>query len=135
MANELSRLVRESGIDLAQGRLRPHALGEVLALVNLGTISNKGGRELLEHLFREGGEPAELVERLGLAQISGEEALQEEVLAVLREHPQAVDEFRSGKDKALNVLVGQLMKRTRGRANPQVARRLLAQAAVEGEEG
>ena len=103
--------------------------------MNRGTISNKGGRELLEHLFREGGEPAELVQRLGLAQISGEEALQDEVLAVLREHPQAVEEFRSGKDKALNVLVGQLMKRTRGRANPQVARRLLTQAALRGEEG
>ena len=56
-------------------------------------------------------------------------------MAVLQDHPQAVEEFRLGKDKALNVLVGQLMKRTRGRANPQVARRLLAQAALQGEEG
>ncbi|MGI5842967.1 MAG: Asp-tRNA(Asn)/Glu-tRNA(Gln) amidotransferase subunit GatB [Candidatus Xenobium sp.] len=135
MANELSRLARESGIDLAQGRLRPQALAEVLTLVDQGTISNKGARILLEHLFREGGEPAELVERLGLAQISGEDALREEVMAVLQDHPQAVEEFRLGKDKALNVLVGQLMKRTRGRANPQVARRLLAQAALQGEEG
>ncbi len=135
MANEIPRLIRESGIGLSQGRLLPQALAEVLVLVEEGTLSNKGGRELLEHLFHQGGQPGELVERLGLTQISGEEALQEEVLAVLREHPQAAEEYRSGKDKALNVLVGQLMKRTRGRANPQVARRLLAQAVARDKGG
>ena len=133
MANELSRLSRETATPLGSSHLRPGHLAEVLGLVARGTISNKGARELVERLFCQGGDPAELVERMGLAQISSEEALRAEVRAVLDDHPVAVEEYRAGKEKALNVLVGQLMKRTGGRANPQLARRLLVEAA--GSEG
>lgn len=135
MANELSRLSRETGVPLAESRLGPEQLAEILRLIGEGAISNKGGRELVERLFREGGDPRELVARLGLAQISDETALLDEVRAVLEGNPVAVEEYRAGKDKALNVLVGQLMKRTGGRANPQVARRLLVEAADLGPRG
>ncbi len=135
MSNEVSRLMRETGTPLPQSHLRPQALAQVLALVERGVISNKGARELVERLFMQGGDPEELLERLALAQISGEEALLDHVRAVLQANPQAVEEYRSGKDKALNVLVGQLMKRTGGRANPQVARRLLQEAAGPANEG
>jgi len=135
MSNEVSRLVRETGTPLPQSHLRPEALARILTLVQRGVVSNKGARELVDRLFRQGGDPEELLERLGLAQISGEGDLAEHVRAVLQANPQAVEEYRSGKDKALNVLVGQLMKRTAGRANPQVARSLLRQAADSTGQG
>lgn len=135
MSNEVSRLVRETGIPVSQSHLSPEALARALNLVDRGVISNKGARELVERLFRQGGDPEELLDRLGLAQISGEEALADHVRAVLQANPQAVEEYRSGKGKALNVLVGQLMKRTAGRANPLVARSLLHKAAGSTEEG
>lgn len=133
LANDISRLQNETGQALGASLLRPEQLAHVVRLIGVGTISNKGARSLVEHLFRQGGDPEALVGQLGLAQISSEEDLKAEVRAVVDANPTAVEEYRAGKDKALNVLVGQLMKRTQGRANPQVARRLLVEALGPAE--
>ncbi len=126
--NEVARLAGEAGHGVEMSSLTPVALAEVIALVAGGTVSNRGGRTLVEHLFKQGGVPAALVQELGLAQVSDREGLLVEVRFVIDEHPTAVDEYRAGKEKALNMLVGQVMKRTRGKANPELVKQLLFEA-------
>lgn len=125
MANEVSRLVNDTGIPLQESLLTPENLAGTLALVEQGKVSAKAGQKVVEHLFREGGDPAQLVQSLGLAQISGEDELLPVLKQVVADNPVPVQEYRSGKAKAFNVLVGQTMKRTQGRANPQEVNRLL----------
>lgn len=126
--NEVARLAGEAGHGVEESSLTPATLAEVIALVSGGTVSNRGGRTLVEHLFKQGGAPATLVQELGLAQVSDREGLMVEVRAVIDEQATAVSEYRSGKEKALNSLVGQVMKRTRGKANPELVKQLLLEA-------
>ncbi|MCE7872336.1 Asp-tRNA(Asn)/Glu-tRNA(Gln) amidotransferase subunit GatB [bacterium CPR1] len=126
--NEVARLAGEAGHGVEESKLTPTALAEVIAQVSGGTVSNRGGRTMVEHLFKQGGDPAALVRELGLAQVSDRDGLLVEVRAVIDEQPTAVSEYRSGKEKALNSLVGQVMKRTRGKANPELVKQLLLEA-------
>ncbi|MBI3928724.1 MAG: Asp-tRNA(Asn)/Glu-tRNA(Gln) amidotransferase subunit GatB [Armatimonadetes bacterium] len=125
IANEISRLCRDRSVELSQSQLTPERLAGLLQLIAAGKLSNRGGREVVEKLFEEGGDAAQWMERLGLAQMSGGDELLAVIRAVLDENPRPVQEYREGVQKALNVLIGQAMKRTKGRANPAEVRRLL----------
>jgi glutaminyl-tRNA synthetase len=100
------------------------ALGDLVKLLESGTISSSGGREVLAVLLREGGSPAEIVERLGLRQISDPEALRPLVEQVLTTHPDKVREYRGGKAGLMGFFIGQVMRRSGGKANPEIARTL-----------
>lgn len=126
--NEVARLSSEAGFGVEDSKLTPQGLAAVIKLVAAGTVSNRGGRTLVEHLFGQGGQPDQLVEQLGLAQSSDRDALMSEVRAVLQEQTRAAEEYRAGNAKALNSLVGQVMKRTRGKANPELVKQLLTEA-------
>ncbi len=76
-------------------------------------------------MFTSGGTPEEIVEKKGLAQISSEDALLEMVKKVIEENPKSVSDYRNGKTKAMGYLVGQVMKASRGRANPAMVNELL----------
>jgi glutaminyl-tRNA synthetase len=100
-------------------------LGELAVLVENGTISTAAAREVLAEMADGGGPPAEIVERRGLRQISDEAALAPEVDAVLAELAAKAEEYRGGKTGLMGLFVGQVMRRTGGRANPELVRRLL----------
>jgi aspartyl-tRNA(Asn)/glutamyl-tRNA(Gln) amidotransferase subunit B len=122
LANDLARL------PLLEGRLVPAALAEVIALVAGGKINRPSARQVVEKLFHEGGSAATWVEQLGLAQIGGGDELRAMAREVVAANPTAVAEYRSGKEKALNALVGQVMKKTQGRANAAEVMRLIKEA-------
>ncbi len=119
------RALNERGLGAAETKLRPQALAELIALVESGRVSGPAAREVFHHLLETGERPAEVVERLALAQISDEARLEAVVAEVIGQHPDAADNYRQGKEKALTFLVGQVMRKTRGRANPQLAQDLL----------
>jgi aspartyl-tRNA(Asn)/glutamyl-tRNA(Gln) amidotransferase subunit B len=125
--SELFRLQKggsdEAGEQL--GGLSAQRFVDLVRLVDQGIISVAAGRQVLEVVYRSGGEPAAIVEELGLAQVSDSSALDRMVEEVLATQPQAVVDFRAGKAGAVNFLAGQVMKASRGRANPNVVRELI----------
>jgi len=103
----------------------PESLVSCIALVQRGTISQGVGKEVLAEMLDTGREAAQIVEARGLRQISDKDALLEAVQGVIAENPGPADDYRGGKEAALNFLMGQVMRATRGQANAGLVRQLL----------
>jgi aspartyl-tRNA(Asn)/glutamyl-tRNA(Gln) amidotransferase subunit B len=122
---ELQRGLREHERVMADNPVTPERLGELIDLVQGGTISATAAKDVLAELFTSEASPTAIVERKGLAQISDTTALEAVVAKVAAANPDLVDKYRSGKTGVLGALVGQVMRETRGRANPKLASELL----------
>jgi aspartyl-tRNA(Asn)/glutamyl-tRNA(Gln) amidotransferase subunit B len=122
---EVFRLLKEHEVGLEQVPFRPEHLVEVLQMVDEGVLSAALGKEVLEASFTSGALPRRIVEERGLAMISEEETLRQAVREAIAGNPKAVADYRAGKTAALGFLMGQVMKLTRGKANPDVVRSLL----------
>jgi aspartyl-tRNA(Asn)/glutamyl-tRNA(Gln) amidotransferase subunit B len=123
--NELAAALHRAGIELARAPVGSERLAQLLELVADGTISGRAAKEVFEAMWNEGADAAAVVEARGLRQISDAAALEricEEAILAL---PKQVEDYRSGKERALNALVGQVMKRTGGKANPQQVAEIL----------
>jgi aspartyl-tRNA(Asn)/glutamyl-tRNA(Gln) amidotransferase subunit B len=125
---ELQRGLHEFGRTMADNPVGPERLGELLDLVTAGTISATAAKDVLTELFTSEAAPSTVVGRKGLAQISDASALQAVVERVVAGNPDLVAKYRGGKQGVLGALVGQVMRETRGRANPQLVSDLLRQA-------
>jgi aspartyl-tRNA(Asn)/glutamyl-tRNA(Gln) amidotransferase subunit B len=108
--------------------ITPAALVDLVRLVGDGVISLSMAKEVFAEMFSSGKAASQVVSDRGLSQISDTGALQAIAADVMRTNPQAVADYRAGKGAALGFLVGQMMKASRGRANPALASRLLEQA-------
>ena len=130
IGNDVLRTLKESGQSLAEFRvlLPPDRFAALLKLAAGGTLSSKLARDLFAVLLKEPGDPAELAKQHGLVQESDAGALLAVAEAVLDANPSVTADFLGGKDKALTFLVGQLMKETKGRANPALAQQVLREA-------
>lgn len=111
--------------ELHELAITPEGLAKMIKLIEDGTISSKIAKRVFAHLVENGGDPEEFVKKEGLAQISDEGQLREIVLEVLAENEQSVTDYKEGKDRALGYLVGQVMKATKGQANPPLVNKLL----------
>ncbi len=109
----------------------PSYLVELLNLVDEGTITGKMAKEVLEKSFNSGTNPRQVVEEEGMKQISNEDELAEIVSRVMADNPSSVNDYREGKKKAMGFLVGQVMKATSGKANPQVVNEILKKKLEE----
>ncbi|MDP4147089.1 MAG: Asp-tRNA(Asn)/Glu-tRNA(Gln) amidotransferase GatCAB subunit B, partial [Bacillota bacterium] len=98
---------------------------ELAKLVAEGKISNTAAKEVFEEVFNTGKSPEAVVEEKGLSQISDTGALEEAVVSVLEANPQSVEDYKGGKLQAIGFLVGQVMKATKGKANPKMVKDLL----------
>ena len=125
---EVLRYLREQKTDIAGTRLTPEGLAELLALVEKGTISLNVAKGIFPELAASGKPATKIVEEKGLAQVSDESALQQVVEEVLQKNPKEVEKFLGGKEQIIGFFVGQVMRATRGRANPKVVNQLLRQA-------
>jgi aspartyl-tRNA(Asn)/glutamyl-tRNA(Gln) amidotransferase subunit B len=131
ITGELFRLMKEAEQEIGAVPVSPQALVELIGLVRDGTINLNMGKEVLEEMFSSGHSGRQIVEERGLVQISDAAALERIVAQVLEENPKQVGRYLDGKVQLLGWLMGQVMKATRGKANPQVVRELL-QAQLEG---
>ena len=131
LTGEFLRLLKEGDVEAGETKVEPKALAELIALVEGGTLSASAAKQVFGKLFEAGGSPAEIVKELGLAQISDQDELAGVVDEVIGEHSDAVESFRTGKESALKFLVGQVMRKTRGRANPQLVNELLRKRIAE----
>jgi aspartyl-tRNA(Asn)/glutamyl-tRNA(Gln) amidotransferase subunit B len=125
MLNEILRLLRERGLTAAELPLPAGHLAQTLELVDQGTITLATGKALLERSLETGRPPQELVAAEGLAQIRGAEALENLCLEAIRAHPDQARQYRAGKTTLLQWFVGQVMRASEGKANPQETARLL----------
>jgi len=122
---EVSRLLNEKGIEIEESNLSPDDLAALLTLVRDGTISNNVGKDVFAEMFETGKPPGEIVKAKGLEQISDDSALEAVIDEVIASNPGPAADFAGGTDKAVGFLVGQVMKATRGKANPQRVNQLL----------
>jgi len=100
--------------------VEPRRLAELIALVSTGGISNSAGREVFKEMVKSGDPPARVVERLGLTQVSGEKELEQWVADVIAANPDEVARYKAGKTQLLGFFVGQVMKKSGGKANPKL---------------
>ncbi len=122
---EVLRVLGERGSSIRDLPLTPDALAELIEMVQRGVINMPAAKSVLAELMEHGGRPAEIIERRGLVQISDRGALEPVVEEVLRDHPGPAADYRNGKAAALQFLIGQVMKRTRGKANPKLVAEVL----------
>ena len=125
---ELQRNLREFDHTMASNPVGPERLGQLLDLLAAGTVSATAAKDVLAEMFSSEAPPATIVERKGLAQISDTGELEAVVARVVAANPDLAEKFRGGKRGVLGAMVGQVMRETRGRANPKLVSDLLERA-------
>jgi aspartyl-tRNA(Asn)/glutamyl-tRNA(Gln) amidotransferase subunit B len=125
MMVELLRALNRDGIEVEQSRVTPENLAELFTLVDDSTISGTMAKAVFDAMYESGKTATEIVQEKGLRQISDENALVTAIEQVLANNPTEVSEFRAGREKLLGFFMGQVMKVTQGKANPQVVNKLL----------
>jgi aspartyl-tRNA(Asn)/glutamyl-tRNA(Gln) amidotransferase subunit B len=132
LIGEFSRLLNAANIGIDTSRVKPEQLCWLLALIPRGTVSSTGAKMVFEEMFNTGKDADSIIARRGLSQISDTQQLEKAVSQVIEANAQAVADFKAGKTPALQYLVGQVMRVTKGRANPEVVNELLKQKLEEG---
>ena len=125
MLRNLLQRLNESDTEINDCKISPESLAEMILLIESGEISNRIAQEVFDKMFESGKSAQEIVKEQGLTQISDEDALAEIVAKVIAENPAAVQDFKQGKKRAIGFLVGQVMKATRGKANPGIVNQKL----------
>ncbi len=124
---EVSGYLNAEQKELHEIALTPAGLAGMIKLIENGTISSKIAKTVFKELIEKGGDAETIVKEKGLVQISDEGALTKIIVEVISNNPQSVEDFKSGKGKAIGFLVGQVMKQTKGQANPQMVNKILAE--------
>lgn len=128
LMKEIAAYMKEEKVMLEQTKLTPESFAQLINLVTSGAISNNIGKQIVITLLKDGGSAKDIVEKQGLSVISDEDSLKAIVDKVVESNPSQVQLYRGGKDKLFGFFVGQVMKETKGRANPQVLNKLLKEA-------
>jgi aspartyl-tRNA(Asn)/glutamyl-tRNA(Gln) amidotransferase subunit B len=124
---ELSAYLNAEQKELHDVALTPEGLAGMIKLISDGTISSKIAKKVFKELVEKGGSAEKIVKDQGLVQISDEGALLKVISEVLDANPQSIEDFKNGKEKAIGFLVGQIMRATKGQANPPLVNKLLQQ--------
>ncbi len=122
---ELVRLLNNDQIGIADSPVEPHHLARLIEKVDQGAISGKMGKEVLEGMYKEGKDAEAIIQSRGLSQISDDSELEKIAADIITNHPKPVSDYRNGKAQAMGFLVGQMMKATRGQANPEKANEII----------
>lgn len=122
---DILRLLKEKKIESEDMILDAVNFAKLLKVVYEGKISNNIGREVLEEIFDENKDPMIVIEEKGLMQISSADELEKMVDEVIAANPQSVEDYKAGKKQAAGFLMGQVMKKTQGKANPKVCKVLI----------
>lgn len=125
LMGDFSKALNEEAITAEECPVSASQLAQLLKLMKDGTISGKIAKTVIPEMVKTGRDPGTIVEEKGLVQISDTGFIEEVVDRVIAANPQSVEDFRGGKDKAIGFLVGQIMKETRGKANPGMVNQVL----------
>lgn len=128
--SEMAGLLNARNMDISEVKITPQALAGLIDLQEDGTISGKTAKSVFEEMFESGRDPEEIVREAGLVQITASDEIAAAVERVLEDNAKAAEDYRRGKEEALKFLVGQVMRETRGRANPGMVNELLKEKLV-----
>ena len=131
MLGELTRLMKETDTEIDDIRVRPAQLVELIDMTEEGKLSSNLAKDVFVRMYETGRGPAEIAEEAGLVQVSDVDQVASAVDAAIAGNPQAVADYMEGKNKAIGFLVGQVMKETRGKANPRMASSLVKEKLDE----
>ena len=122
---EVLRVLKENEMEISEISFPPEYLSELVNLIDDGRLSSSGAKEVFEEMYKTGKEPKVLLKELGLQQISDKDAMEELVVKIYEQNQKSVEDYRNGKTNALAYLVGQAMKASKGKANPQIISAML----------
>ncbi len=125
MMGEIAAYLKENHIEINETKLTPENLTELVGLIEKDTISNNIGKQILIEIIEEGTKASDIVEKKGLSQITDVDAIRKMVEEVVNNNPNQVEQYKSGKTNILGFFVGQVMKATKGRANPKTVNEIL----------
>lgn len=124
---EMMRLLSESGQTIQDSKVTPEKLAAIISLIDAKTISTSAGKQVFEIIFNESGDPQAIVEEKGMAQVSDDGALEQWADEAIAHNPKPVEEYKAGNPASINFLMGQVMKASKGKANPGAVMQLLKQ--------
>ncbi|MBB6480473.1 Asp-tRNA(Asn)/Glu-tRNA(Gln) amidotransferase subunit GatB [Spirochaeta isovalerica] len=133
LSGDIQKVLNKEGAAIDQSPFTPERIKELFDLINSNRISNNIGKDVLQAVFDEDKDPSVIVKEKGLEQVSDTGAVEKVVEEVLAAHPAVVDAIRAGEDKQIGFLMGQLMKATGGKVNPQLAREMI-ENKIKGSE-
>lgn len=125
LTSELNGLLAKANKTINDSPVSSENLANLSNILDNKEISSKQGKEVLEEMFNTSKSPKEIIEEKGIKQVSNEDEILKIVNEVLDENPQSITDFKNGKDRALGFMVGQVMKKSKGQANPKMASDLL----------
>ena len=130
----MTNLMHVADEAMSTTKANPQQVAELLRYIDNGVLSKTMGKDVLDQVLKTGKTVREIVAEQGLQQISDEDSISSAAREVISENSKAVEDWHSGKPQALTFLVGQLMRKTRGRANPQLARELLQEQLEQSQQ-
>ena len=125
ITGDIAAFIKSNRLSFDQLSFKPNELAEMLKMIDAGEISGKIAKEILPELLSKGGSPKQLVKERGLGMIGDPKVIEEIIDKLILNHPNEVESFRAGKKKLLGFFVGQLMKETKGKADPKLANQIL----------
>ncbi|MFB9974161.1 Asp-tRNA(Asn)/Glu-tRNA(Gln) amidotransferase subunit GatB [Allobacillus sp. SKP2-8] len=125
LMGDISAHMNKQQLELYDLKVTPESLAKMTKLIEEGTLSSKLAKKVITELMKQGGDPEKIVKEKGLVQISDENQLREIITEILNENEQSIVDYKNGKDRALGFLVGQVMKKTKGQANPPMVNKIL----------
>ncbi|NBI07233.1 Asp-tRNA(Asn)/Glu-tRNA(Gln) amidotransferase subunit GatB [Senegalia massiliensis] len=123
---DILRRLKDEDMEVEDMRFSSKEFADLIKIIDSGKISNKIGKKVLREMFEEGKDPNKIVKEKGLIQINDEGEIEKIVDETLDENPESIEDYKNGKDRALGFLVGQVMKKTRGKANPGIVNKLIS---------
>ena len=127
MMGELLRELKRDEREIDQCPVTPQHLAEMLKMMNEGTISGKIAKDIFEEMYRTGERPAQIVKEKGWTQILDGVEIERVIQSVMETNPKLVEDYQKGKEKLFGFFVGEVMKKTKGKANPKLVNELLKQ--------
>jgi aspartyl-tRNA(Asn)/glutamyl-tRNA(Gln) amidotransferase subunit B len=134
VVGELVKNLRERSLDITLVPIEPAGLVGLLSLLDKGEISQTSAKQVFARMFDTGYLPAKIIEEEGLAQVSDKKDLKDLVQNVISENKKAADDFKAGKESSISFLIGQVMRETKGRANPKIVVEMLRKSLSHGNK-
>lgn len=125
MISDLRGLLKESSVDSKDFKITPENFAEFIALIYQGKISSNLAKTLLQEMFSTGADPSHIIKTRGLVQITDVTQVEKIIEEVISKNSKTVDDFKKGKENALQFLIGQVMAQSKGKANPEIVNKIL----------
>ena len=122
---DILRILKEKKLESKDISVSSEKLAELIKVIEDGKVSTTAGKEVLEDLFVTDDDVMDIIEKKGLMQISSSDQLENMILEVIENNPKSVEDFKAGKTQAASFLMGQVMKISKGKANPKVAKEMI----------